>query len=179
MARVFRSLGLCLAFAALAGGCVISKNPLLGPGDRAVPFASGTAFEIHERDAAAAPWKKSDETVTLVAGADKAVRELKQSGKPADDYYTFHPLGPGRFLMQARFGPERYAYGVLEVRAGEGVFTAFQCKTIDQAAFRSAGGAVTADDCVLDGVADAPAYLRRLAGDPTGAQVKYVPVRKP
>ncbi len=179
MARIFRSLALSLALAALAGGCVVSKTPLFGPETRALPFASGTEFQIYEQEQSGGPWKKGEKTFVLVADAEKVIREADDSGKAKQgEEYTLHPLGPNRFLVQAKYNPERYAYGVLEIRRGEGIVTAIQCKNIDQKAFKAAGGTVTKDDCALDGISNAAGFLKRLAARPLGSKLKYVPVRK-
>jgi hypothetical protein len=179
MARIFRSLALSLALAALAGGCVVTKTPLFGPETRALPFASGTEFQIYEQEHSGGPWKKGEKTFVLIADAEKVIREADESGKAKQgEEYTLHPLGPNRFLVQARYNPERYAYGVLEIRRGEGIVTAIQCKNIDQQAFKAAGGTVATDDCALDGISDAAGFLKRLAARPLGPKLKYVPVRK-
>jgi hypothetical protein len=179
MVRIFRSLALSLALAALAGGCVVSKTPLLGPETRALPFASGTKFQTYEQEQSGGRWKKDEKTIALVADAEKVIREVDDSGKVKQgEDYTLHPLGPNRFLVQARFSSERYAYGVLEIRRGEGIVAAFQCKKIDQNAFKAAGGTVATDDCALDGMSDAVGFLKRLAVSPLGPKLKYVRVRK-
>jgi hypothetical protein len=179
MARIFRSLALSLALAALAGGCVVSKTPLFGPETRALPFASGTRFQTYEQERSGRPWKKSEKPIVLIADAEKVIREADDAGKvKPDEDYTLHPLGPKRFLVQARFSAERYAYGVLEIRRGEGIVTALQCKNINRRAFKAAGGKITADDCALDGISNALRLLKQFAKHPTGPQIKYVPVRK-
>ncbi|MEX0590491.1 MAG: hypothetical protein WD207_05350 [Xanthobacteraceae bacterium] len=176
---VFRPIAVALTMALLAGGCVISKEPVFGPETRVVPFASGTRFQIFQRETAKGPWKLDDKEIVLVASADKLVREVGASGKPDDDEsYTFHSLGPNRYLAQGDFGDGRYAYGVLEVRGGEGLVAAFQCKSIDTALLQRAGVKVTADDCVLDGVPDRAGFLKQLAARPTEPLIKYVPVKK-
>lgn len=167
-------LGLALA------GCVTSKAPLLGADSRVSPFRSGAAFDVYERDDPGAPWKKSSARASFAADESKVFRELNEAGKPKDEaIYTFHPLGPERFLVQARFKPdEAYAYGVLDVRNHEGIVTGLNCKAIDQAAFRRGGGKVVADFCELDAASDPLALLRKLAANPAGVQVRYVPVSK-
>ena len=179
MARMLRSLALSLALAALAGGCVVSKTPLLGPETRALPFASGTEFRTYEQERPGGRWKLDRKAIVLVADADKVIREVDAAGKVKEgEEHTLHPLGPNRYLIQTRFNPDRYAYGVLEIRRGQGFVTAIPCKQIDQNAFKAAGGTVTGDDCMLDGVSDAAGLLKQLAAHPLGPKLKYVPVRK-
>jgi len=167
-------LGLALA------GCVTSKAPLLGADSRVLPFLPGTNFETYERDDARAPWKKNAAHATFTADRSLVVRELDKAGKPKDAAtYTFHPLSPGVFLVQARFKPDDpYAYGVLEVRNGEGVVTGLNCRSVDQAAFRRDGGTITNDFCELDAAPDPLALLRKIAASPGGPQARYVPVAK-
>jgi hypothetical protein len=177
--RSFRPVALAFAIASLAGGCVISNEPVFGPETRVVPFPSGTRFEVFQREAATGPWKRDDKDIVLVAGGDKVVREADASGKPDNkESYTFHPLGKNRYLAQGDFGNGRFAYGVLEVRGGEGLVAAFQCKSIDPGLLQHAGVKVTADDCVLDGTFDRAAFLKQLAARPAMALIKYVPVKK-
>ena len=86
-----------------------------------------------------------------------------------------------RAASSLRGGSKRPSdYGVLEIRNGEGLLHHLNCETIDQAAFKNAGGVVTGDlskDCRLDKVANPLALLRSLAANPTGSQQRYVRVR--
>jgi hypothetical protein len=161
-------------------GCVTSKAPLLSADSRVLPFLPGTAFEVYERDDARAPWKKNAARSAFTADQSLVVRELDDSGKPKDEAtYTFHPLGPERFLVQAQFKRgEAYAYGLLDVRNGEGMVTGFNCKSLDQTTFRRDGGRIANDFCELDGAPDPLALLRKLAANPAGMQVRYVPIAR-
>jgi hypothetical protein len=168
------TLGLAVA------GCVTSKTPLLGPDGRVLPFLPGAKFETYERDDASAPWKKNDDLTVFTADQSLTIRELDEAGKPKNpDTTTIHPLGSGRFLVQTHFVNDgRYAYGVLDLRNGEGVITGFGCKVIDQAAFRRQGGKIVEDVCELDGAPEPLAILRELAAKPAGPQMRYVPLQK-
>ena len=174
--RILRLAAITLTL--VSGGCVISSKPLLGPDARVVPFPARIAVQAFERESATAPWKPDNEEVELVADANKIVREADATGKPDDDEYTFHEIGPNRFLTQARFGPNRYAYGLLEIRDGEGYMTAFQCKAIDPVIVQRAGVKMAADDCSLDGATDALGFLKELATRPGDPRIKYSPVKK-
>jgi hypothetical protein len=177
--RSFRPVALAIVIASLAGGCVISKEPVFGPETRAGPFASGTRFQVFQRETATGPWKRDDKEVVLVAGHDKVVREVDASGQPDNnESYTFHPLGKNRYLAQGDFGNGRFAYGVLEVRGGEGLVAAFQCESIDPALLQRAGVMVTADECVLNNTFDQAGFLKQLAARPVVALIKYAPVTK-
>jgi hypothetical protein len=54
------------------------------------------------------------------------------------------------------------------------------CESLDQAAFKKAGGIVTGEsfrDCRLDKATNPLALLKAFAAKPTGSQQRYVPVR--
>ncbi len=175
----FLTRTLAMASALVVAGCVTSKAPLLEADSRTLPFLPGAKFETFERDDPRAPWKKNDTLTTFVADQSLVITEVDDTGKAkSPDTTTIHPLGGARFLVQTHFGNQgHYAYGVLEVRNGEGLLTGFGCKVIDQTAFRRDGGKVAKDACVLDSAPDPLAILRKLAAKPAGPQVRYVPVR--
>lgn len=178
MSLLLRALALTLGLA--VAGCVTSKTPLLGPDSRVLPFLPGSTFETYERDDTRAPWKKNDGLSVFTADQSLTIREVDDAGKPKNqETTTIHALSSGRFLVQTHFVNDgHYAYGVLDIRNGEGVITAFGCKVIDQAAFRRQGGKVVKDACELDGAPDPQAILRKLAAKPAGPQMRYVPVQK-
>lgn len=174
---IFRVLVLLLA--AFAGGCVVSKAPLAGLGERALPFASGTRLEIFERADVKAAWKRGDEkSVSLVAGPDRIYRAVNESGKTADDTITFHALSPGRYLVQGQFSAQRYGFAVLQVERGEGLVSPLACNEIDPATVKKAGLKMVADDCWLEDSADPVGFLKQIAVRPGAPLVKYVPVKK-
>ncbi len=178
MSLPLRVLALTLGLA--AAGCVTSKTPVLGPDSRILPFLPGAKFETYERDNARDPWKKNGNLTVFTADQSLAIRELDEAGKANnEDTTTIHALGPRRFLVQTHFVNQgHYAYGVLDIRNGEGVITGFGCKVIDQAAFRRDGGKVVKEACELDAAPDPLAILRKLAAKPAGPQMRYVPVQK-
>jgi len=176
--RLFPLFALLLA--ALAGGCVVSKTPLAGLGERAAPFASGTSFEIFERADAKAAWKPGEQkAVTFVGGADRIFRVVDAAGRTEDGTYTFHAVAPGRYLVEAQFSAERYGYALLQVRGGEGLASPLHCKDVDPAALQRAGLKMTADDCWLDSMADPAGFLKELAARAPEPRNRYVPVKKP
>ena len=178
MSLPLRVLALTLGLA--VAGCVTSKTPILGPDSRVLPFLPGSKFETYERDDPREPWKKNDSLTIFTADQSLTIRELDEAGKPKNqETTTLHALGSGRFLVQTYFANDRhYAYGVLDIRNGEGVATGFACKAIDQATFRRDGGKIVKDACELDAAPDPLAILRELAAKPAGPQVRYVPVQK-
>ena len=174
LSRLFLILPLVLC------GCISSKEELLGPDSRVLPFLPGTKFEIYRREQAREPWVKDSDTAAVTADASLVVRELDNKGKLKDyPRYTFHSLGFERFLAQGQYDPKGpYSYSLLEVRNGEGILVPFDCKKIDQQAFKAAGGTVDKDNvCFIDGLADKLGFLKTLAANPVGDQYRYVPVR--
>jgi hypothetical protein len=177
MSLPLRVLALTLSLA--IAGCVTSKTPVLGSDSRVLPFLPGAKFETYERDDARAPWKKNDGLTIFTADQSLTIHEVDDAGKPKNrETTTIHALGSGRFLVQTLFANDgHYAYGVLDIRNGEGVATGFGCKVIDQAAFRRDGGKIVKDACELDTAPDPLAILRKLAAKPAGPQMRYVPVQ--
>ena len=93
---------------------------------------------------------------------------------------SFYQLEPRRFLVEGRFKSPAVQVWRSGIRNGEGLLHHLNCETIDQAAFKNAGGVVTGElskDCRLDKVANPLALLRSLAANPTGSQQRYVRVR--
>jgi hypothetical protein len=169
---------LAMVLAALAGGCVVSKTPLNGLGERAAPFGEQTTLEIFERADSKSAWKPSEQkSVTLVGSADKVFRSLDEKGKTEDGNFTFHPLAPGRFLVQARFSENRYGYAVLQLQNGEGLVSPLVCKTLNADVVKKAGMKMVADDCWLEDTKDPAGFLKSIAANASPATVKYVPVK--
>ena len=171
---------LVLLLGVTLAGCVSSKEPLLGSDSRILPVALNQSFDTYERDRPTDPWQKNDKPTGFAADSSLVVHELDATNKPKDQArYTFHAFGPGRFLAQAKLKPEEpYSYAVVEVANGEVLVTALSCKTIDQQAFRREGGSIKENVCDLSTASDPLALLRKLAANPTGPQVRYVPVAK-
>lgn len=169
---------LAVLLAALAGGCVVSKTPLNGLGERAAPFGEKTTLAIFERADGKSAWKPSEQkSVTLVGGPDKAFHSLDEKGKAEDGNFTFHTLGPDRYLVQARFSENRYGYAVLQVQNGEGLVSPLVCKAIDAETVRKAGMKMVADDCWLEDAKDPAGFLKAVAADAPAPTVRYVPVK--
>jgi hypothetical protein len=180
MRLVFRqSLSLvAVAFCAFAlTACLSSDKSLIEADSRVLPFTSPITIDVYGRETPTEPWHKESDRATLVADSQRVVR-IQGKSTPT---YVFYQLEPGRFLVEGQMESNgRYAYGVLEIRDGEGVMTHLKCENVDLAAFQKAGGVVTGDsfkDCKIDKIFNALAFLRALAIKPTGSQQRYVPVR--
>ena len=177
--RVSGSLSAVIVAAMLAG-CMKSTDPVFGPDTRVLPFSAPLKVDGYQRTLPTDPWKPAGRA-TLVADQALVVRELDEAGAARSITYTFHPLGPQRFIVQANFG-DAYGYGLLEIGQGEGHLFMLDCWRIDRQGFLAAGGTVETglppgDMCVLDKVADPAAVLRAIAERPAGAELRYVPVR--
>jgi hypothetical protein len=101
--------------------------------------------ETYHRKNPREPWQKDSKGIyTLVAGPDLVVRYQE---KPGNETFTFYPLAPRRFLVQARFGSNSpFYYGVLEIQNGEGILSTMNCENLDEATFRKAGGTIISGD---------------------------------
>lgn len=83
-------------------------------------------------------------------------------------------------MVQGNFGTY-YAYGVLEVRNGEGLLKWMACSKIDKDAFRAAGGTIGTEGlldlaCQLDSASKPLDLLRTVADHASGFELRYVPV---
>ena len=170
---------LALAFCSFAlTACLSSDKPLIDPDSRVLPFTPPITIEVYDRKNSTEPWQKQKERITLVADNQLLVR-IKDG--VSEDTFAFYPLEPRRFIVESRMKSNgRFAYGVLEIRNGEGFLHHINCESLDQAAFKNAGGVVTGDsfkDCKLDKVSNPLALLKSFAANPTGTQQRYVPVR--
>jgi hypothetical protein len=168
-----------LAFCSLAlTACLSSDKPLIDPDSRVLPFTPPITLEVYDRKNPSEPWQKQRDPVTLFADNQLLVRVKDDA---SGDSYVFYPLEPRRFLVEARMGSSgRLAYGVLDVRNGEGLLHHMECESIDQAAFKTAGvivSGVSYKDCGLDKVSNPLVLLKSLAANPSGSQQRYVPVR--
>jgi hypothetical protein len=174
----------CLSLVALAlcsfalAACLNSDKSLIDADSRVLPFTPPITIEVYERKNSSEPWQKQQKPITLVAD-NQLVVQVKEEA--SGDTYAFYPLEPRRFIVEGRMKSNgRYAYGVLEIRNGEGLLHHLECEGIDQAAFKAAGGVVTGQsfiECGLDKVSNPLAFLKALAANPTGSQQRYVPVR--
>src|SRR5262245_14782776 len=155
-----RYSGLCpilpaIVAATTLAGCMKSTEPVFGPDTRVLPFTSPLKIEGYQPTLPTDPWKPAGRA-TLVADHEKVAREVDESGVTRPTTYTFHALGPQRFIVQANFG-NTYGYGLLEIGQGEGHLFMLDCWRIDRRAFLAAGGTVETglppgQMCVLDNV---------------------------
>ena len=131
-----------LTFFSLAlTACLGSDKPLVDPDSRVLPFTPPITIEVYDRQNPSEPWQKQGTPVTLIADNQLLVRSKDDT---SGDTYAFYPLEPRRFLVEAWMKSSgRLAYGVLDVRNGEGLLHHMRCDSIDQAAFKTAGGLVT------------------------------------
>jgi hypothetical protein len=169
-----------LATSLAVSACMGSNTPLLGADSRVLPFLSPATFDVYERGKPDEPWTKQNERQTLTADRDLIV----SNDTLPNDRITFHPFGPQRYLVQYEMQKAeriRYRYAVLDVANGEGLFHMTMCETLDQNAFKAAGGSIIPDQydpiCNLDTAKNPLELLRTFAANPVGSQFRYVPVR--
>ena len=166
-----------LAFCSLAlTACLNSDKSLIDANSRVLPFTSPITIEVYDRENPTAEWRKQKGAVTLVADSERVVR-VKDSD--VQDTYVFAQLEPGRFLVEGK-SDGRFAYGVLEIRDGEGLLHHLNCANLDLAAFEKAGGVVTGvnfKECKLDKLSNPLAFVKSVAAKPMGSQQRYVPVK--
>lgn len=174
--RLFQLFALLLA--AAISGCVVSKTPVQGLGERATPIASGTTLEIFERADANSPWRASEQKmVTLVVNGDRLYRAIGKDGKPEDDGIIFYSLEKDHYLVEAKFSAARYGFAVMRVAGGEGLVSPLNCKNIAEDALKQSGMKIVADDCWLEDTKDPAALLKSIATRVPEPTVKYVPVK--
>jgi hypothetical protein len=160
--------------------CVTSREALLGPDTRVLPFSTGTRFEVYGRQEASDSWKQSNDAI-LVADDDLGVRD---ENDPKLGSFSFHPNGDRKFLVQVRL-EDHYAYAALEIRNGEGLLDIMHCDKIDQDRFQKAGGRVGVvgwvKECKLDTASNIKPLelLRSIAATTSGPINRYVPIRRP
>jgi hypothetical protein len=176
---------LILPLALSLSGCIGSTQPLMGRDTRALPFPSGTKFELYDRDDPSKPWAIRDR-IQFVADNELVVGEADGSGQRTEgSAITFHPLAPQRFLAQMRLDHhgDGYRYGLLEITNGEGILNYFHCSEIDQQAFRAKGGTVRPEPrfdiqvCSLDGAPNGLELVQSVINQPPRRQTRYVPVQ--
>jgi hypothetical protein len=154
--------------------CVTSKEPLLGPDTRVLPWIIPKKFQTFERDSANAPWIKGQETTLVPDLNDLTIRYGK-------DVFSLHPIGFRRFLAQSLI-ENRYAYGIVEIRGDEGIVNFMTCETFDRTTISAAGvtveGGVLPVECKLDKANNPLNVLLQLASRAKGGrEQRYVPVK--
>jgi hypothetical protein len=170
---------LVLSLAALMGGCVVSKTPVQGLGERATVYPPGIRYEVFERADGNSSWRPSSPATTvLVAGGDPIYRHDDGDANIGVSGYSFYRFAPNRYIAEAQFDGDRYGYGVLEIRDGEGLVTPFDCSKIPNRVLLEAGMIERLGDCWLEDSPDPVRFLRQLAEQPGVPLVKYVPVSK-
>ena len=153
--------------------CVTSKEPLLGPDTRVLPWTTPKKVQVFERKSANEAWTKPRETTLVPDLNDLTIRD-------GDQVFSLHPIGFRRFLAQSLFPYYRYAYGVLEIRNGEGILNFLACETFDRSSTRAAGITIEGNpaECKLDTANNPLDVLLQLASRAkAGAGHRYVQVQ--
>jgi len=153
--------------------CVTSKEPILGPDTRVLPWIIPKKFQIFDKNGANAPWTKGQE-VTLVPDLNDLTIRV------GNDVFSLHPIGFRRFLAQT-FVKDHYVYGIVEIRDGEGIVSLMNCESFDRNLILAAGATIEKRfilECSLDKANNPLNSLFQLASRAKGGmEQRYVPVK--
>jgi hypothetical protein len=162
----FRSLPLLTAMCLTVAGCLQSEQPKFPLTDAAAPLGEGGRYALYERG----PNNRYErqEALVIKRRSDRAYDFVDEKGETQT--VSFHALGDGLFVAQAKAEKDQpgYGYAVLRVSGGETLVYVPQCDAQDKAVLTAAGVEVNGQlECVLDKVGDAPALFKRLnLGEP-------------
>lgn len=139
---------------ALLSGCFISHEPKLPLRTAAAPFGEGGRYGVFER--------KNDryerqETFVIKRRPDGAYDITNESGEVL--LISFHPLGEGAFVGQAKAENAKpgYGYAVFRFAGNEAVLYAPQCSDQDKGQIEPLGVEFSNRfECAIDRVADVP-----------------------
>jgi hypothetical protein len=165
-------LPLLSAICLLLAGCLQSEQPKFPLADAAAALGEGGRYAVYERGADNRYQRQ--EAVVIKRRSDRAYDFVDEKGETQT--VSFHPLGGGLFVGQAKADKDEpgYGYAVLRVGGGETLVYVPQCDVQDKAVLAAAGVEVNAQlECILDKVGDAPALFKRLnLGEPVSKLVR-------
>jgi hypothetical protein len=165
-------LPLLSAICLLLAGCLQSEQPKFPLADAAAPLGDGGRYAVYERGADNRYQRQ--EAVVIKRRSDRAYDFVDEKGEAQT--VSFHALGGGLFIAQAKAEKDQpgYGYAVMRVTGSEAFVYVPQCDAQDKAALTAAGVEVNGQlECVLDKVADAPALFKRLdLGEPVSKLVR-------
>jgi hypothetical protein len=156
-----RSLPFLTAICLTVAGCLQSEQPKFPLTDAAAPLGEGGRYALYERG----PDNRYERQEGLVIKhrGDHAYDFVDEKGETQT--VSFHPLGGGLFIAQAKAEKDQpgYGYAMLRMTDGEALVYVPQCDAQDKAVLTTAGVEVNGQlECVLDKVGDAPALFKRL-----------------
>jgi hypothetical protein len=165
-------LPLLTAICLTVAGCLQSEQPKFPLADAAAPLGEGGRYAVYERSADNR--YERQEAVVIKRRSDRAYDFIDEKGETQT--VSFHPLGGGLFVGQAKADKDEpgYGYAVLRVSDGETLVYVPQCDAQDKSVLAAAGVEVNAQlECILDKVGDAPALFKRLnLGEPVSKLVR-------
>ena len=160
------SLPLLTAICLTVAGCLQSEQPKFPLDDVAAPLGEGGRYAHYERG----PNNRYErqEAIVIKRRGDRAYDFVDEKGETQT--VSFHALGGGLFVAQAKAEKDQpgYGYAVMRMAGSEAFVYVPQCDAQDKAVLTAAGVEVNGQlECVLDKVGDAPALFRRLnLGEP-------------
>ena len=162
-------LPLLTAICLVLAGCLQSEQPKFPLADAAAPLGEGGRYAVYERGTDNRYQRQ--EAVVIKRRSDRA---RYVDGREAQTV-SFHALGGGLFIGQAKADKDEPGYGYAVLRVGsEALVYVPQCDAQDKAVLAAAGVEVNAQlECILDKVGDAPALFKRLnLGEPVSKLVR-------
>jgi hypothetical protein len=166
------SFFLTAALPLLLSGCFISEQPKLPLTTAAAPFGEGGRYGVFERGDG--NQYKRQEAFVIKRRPDGAYDFTNEKGEVL--LISFHPLGDGRFLSQAKAEKDQpgYGYAVFRMIGKEALLYAPQCNDQDKAKIEPIGVEVNGQfECVIDRVADVPGLFAKVdIGEPVSKMVR-------
>ena len=168
---LLRTAVICAASLPLSG-CFISDEPKLPLATAAAPFGEGGRYGVFERGDN--DQYKRQEAFVIKRRADGAYDITNEKGEVLR--ISFHPLGDGAFISQAKAEKDQpgYGYAVFRFTGNEAVLYAPQCSDQDKTKIEPFGVEVNAQfECAIDRVTDLPGLFGKLdLGQPVSKLVR-------
>ncbi len=160
------------AVSLLLSGCFISDEPKLPLSAATAPFGEGGRYGVFERGDN--NQYKRQETFVIKRRADGAYDITNEQGEVLR--ISFHPLGEGSFISQAKAENAQpgYGYAVFRFSGNEAVLYAPQCSDQDKAKIESFGVELNSQfECAIDRVTDLAGLFATLElGQPVSKLVR-------
>jgi hypothetical protein len=138
-----------MALSATLGGCLTSTQPLFAESTAVAAFGDGGRYVAYEK---ADGRYKRDENIEL-RRTDHGYDYVNEKGSVMP--VTFHPLGNGLFVVQAKTESGGYGYARVRIRGTTGFVQVPECDKQDMKKLAPLGVEAHQHDCSLDRVHDA------------------------
>jgi hypothetical protein len=153
MVRVLSRAAVACLTALLLSGCFLSEQPKFPLTSAAAPFGEGGRYGVFERGEGDS--YKRQETFVIKRRPDGAYDFTNEKGEAIE--ISFHPMGDGRFVSQAKAEKDQpgYGYAVFRFTGKEAFLFAPQCSDQDRAKVEALGVEINGQfECVIDRVKD-------------------------